>query len=197
MVNEDNKIKLYKHLLKKYADIINQREQRTIGEIKSLVNGTDLTVQQFIDEFKDPFYKFEEDYFDVLKEVYEKITKEIEFTEIETNINYWLSAKEIIELKVADDEDFAVFTCACMKALDDDKAEVIIAELDNLKPHAFVITTINDKYLLIDPTQKHDLEKYYGNKLDVVKNYTYENQKIKRFLYRFNSNKYEQFFEDT
>ena len=61
-MKEANELRLCKYLLEKYADIINEREKRTIGEIKSLVDGSDLTIQSFVDGFKDSAYSFDADY---------------------------------------------------------------------------------------------------------------------------------------
>lgn len=191
----EKKNKLARFLLHKYADIINEREQRTIGEIKSLVDGNDLTIQNLIDEYKPEFYEFEKNYLKTLEKVYEFIIKEIDFVEVNFGINFWLNAKEILEIRIVDDEDLAVFTCACAKALGDDKAEVIIAELENLKTHAFVISEFKGQFILIDPSQKLPFKKFIGNKTQIIKQYEFKENKIKRFLYRFNSNKYEQFFE--
>lgn len=191
----EKEIKLCKYLLGKYAEIINEHERKTIGEIKALVDGTDLSIQSIISDFKDPSYSFEEDYLKILKKVFEYLQKEIDFVDIDLNVNYWFSPKEIIESKVADDEDLAIFLCASMKALKDNRAEVIIAELDDLKTHAFVITEFKDNFFIFDPAQKTSFEKYCGKKSDVLKNYSFKEQKIKRFLYRFNSEKYEQFLE--
>ena len=195
MSTAENELKLCKFLLEKYADIINEREKRTIGEIKALVDGNDLTVQSLIEDFKDPAYTFDSDYETSLKQVFNFIKKEVSFVDVDLNVNYWLSPREIIEAKVADDEDYAVFLCAAMKSLGDNKAEVIIAELDNLKTHAFVSTEIGNEFLILDPTQEHTYEEYKGTKIDVLKKYSFQKQKIKRFLYRFNSDKYEQFLE--
>jgi hypothetical protein len=82
-----------------------------------------------------------------------------------------------------------------MKGLCDDNAEVIIAELEDLKTHAFIATEIKGKFLILDPAQGHVFDKYFGDKATILKEYTYKNEKIKRFLYRFNSSKYEQFLE--
>lgn len=191
----ENEAKLYKYLLEKYADLINEHEKRTIGEIKALVDGTDLSIQSLISDFKDASYSFEDDYYSALKETYDFLQKEISFVDVDLNVNYWFSPKEIIEAKVADDEDLSVFLCSAMKALGDNKAEVIIAELDDLKTHAFVITEIKNDFLILDPAQKEDINKFRGTKADVLKNYSFNGQKIKRFLYRFNSEKYEQFLE--
>lgn len=187
--------KLAKFLLNKYADLINEHEQRTIGEIKTLVDGNDLTIQNLVNDFKPEFYEFEKNYLEILEKLYEFIINEIDFLESNFGINYWLTAKEVLDIKIVDDEDLAVFVCACAKALGDDNAEVIIAELDNLKTHAFVISEFNEKFILIDAAQKKPFNKFIGKKTEIIKNYEFNGNKIKRFLYRFNSNKYEQFFE--
>lgn len=191
----ENEVKLCKYLLEKYADIINEREKRTIGEIKSLVDGSDLTVQSFVDDFRSPDYSFENDYEGALKQTFDYVKKEVSFVDADLNINYWLTPREILEVKVADDEDLAVFMCAACKALGDKNAEVIIAELDNLKTHAFVLTQIGNDSLILDPAQDHLFEEFKGAKVDLIKKYSFQKQKIKRFLYRFNYEKYEQFLE--
>ncbi|HPM85582.1 MAG: hypothetical protein PHY04_02270 [Candidatus ainarchaeum sp.] len=195
MSEVEKEVKLCRYLLGKYAEVINEHERRTIGEIKALVDGTDLSIQSIISDFKDPSYSFQEDYLIVLKKVFDYVQKEIEFVDVDLNVSYWFSPKEIIEAKVADDEDLAIFLCALMKALGDSRAEVIIAELDDLKTHAFVITEFKEDFILLDPAQKNLFENYFGKKAEVLKNYSFKNQKIKRFLYRFNSEKYEQFLE--
>ncbi len=195
MGSYENEYKLAKYLLEKYADIINEREQRTIGEIKELASGNDLSTQALVEEFKEKPYSFEENYEKTLRKLFDFIRKEITFVDTDINLNYWMSGKEILEIKIADDEDLAVFLCACMKAAGDTKAEVIIAELENLRTHSFVITELNGEFLLLDPTQDKPFDEYKGQKIEVIKNYEYQKQKIKRFLYRFNSTKYEQFLE--
>ena len=191
----DSNIRLCKYLLEKYSDIINERERRTIGEIKSLVDGNDLSVQSFVEGFKGTDYSFQGSYEGALKQVFDFVKKEISFVDAELNINYWLAPREILEVKVADDEDLAVFLCAAMAALGDTKAEVIIAEMDDLKTHAFVLTDLNGDSLLLDPAQDHTYEEYRGPKAELIKKYSFKKHKIKRFLYRFNSQRYEQFLE--
>ena len=188
-MTQEDEVRLYQFLLQKYADIINEREQRTIGEIKELVDGTDLTIQSIVDDTRSETHELS------LRNIYKFIKDEISYVDAELSLNYWMSAREIMEVKAADDEDMAVFLCACMKCLGDDKAEVIIAELENSQTHAFVSTELEGKFLILDVPQKHDFDKYFGDKTNVLIKYTYNGNKIKRFLYRFNSQKYEQFLE--
>jgi hypothetical protein len=196
MNNCENKLKLSNFLLEKYSDIINEREQRTIGEVKELVSGEDLSIQSFVDQFKEDYYDFEKNYEETIKKLFKYVQNNIEYIETDFRLNFWLSSKEVLELKVADDEDLAVFLCNVMKALGDNKAGVVIAELENLKTHAFVMTEINDNTLLLDPCQEHNFEDFFDKKSKVIMNYSFNKSKIRKFLYRFNSEKYEQFVEE-
>ena len=56
------KLKLYRILLEKFSPLINEQGKKTIGEIKGLVNGEDLTIQGIVSELKPENYKFERDY---------------------------------------------------------------------------------------------------------------------------------------
>ncbi|MFA5357977.1 MAG: hypothetical protein WC308_03575 [archaeon] len=191
----ENQLRLCKFLLQKYGDIINEREKRTIGEIKALVDGSDLSIQSLAEDFKGERYSFEDGYEAALKAAFKFVTDEIAFVDAELNLNYWMSPKEVLEQKVADDEDLAVFLCSIMKALGDNNAEVIIAELESLRTHAFVTTVLGENFLILDPAQKHEFNAFFGKKKAVLENYSFNGQKIKNFLYRFNSEKYEQFLD--
>lgn len=185
--------KLYRLLLEKYADLINEKEKRTIGEIKALVNADDLTVQSILADFKKQDYSFPKGYQAVAESVFSFVQKEIKYVEPEINLNYWLSAKEIFVSKVGDDEDLAVFLCSLLLGLGDENATVIIVELDNLRTHSFVGTELGGKFLILDPSQKHSFQDFSGSKEDALQKYSFNGAKIKRFLYKFNHTTYEQF----
>ena len=188
--------KLYRLLLGKYADLINENEKRTIGEIKALVNADDLTIQSILSDFKPDDYSRQKHYLQTAKKVFEFVTYEIKYVDPKLNLNYWLTPKEIFTEKVADDEDLAVFLCSLLSGLGDENAEVVIAEIDDpVRPytHAFVISDINDKFYILDPSQRHGFEKFSGKKEEVLSDYNFRGAKIKKFLYKFNHSNYEQF----
>ncbi len=190
---KDNKFKLYTVLLKKYAPLINESEKKTVGEIKELVTNEDLTIQSIIEDYKPKNYSFEKSYISTAKKTFNFILKEINFTKSDLKLNFWLSQKEILSEKIGDDEDLAVFLCSILYSLGDEKAEVVIAELDNLTTHAFVITEFKNQFILLDPSQKKPFEEFIGEKKEAIKKYSFNGAKIKRFLYKFNHNNYEQF----
>jgi len=190
---QGEKIKLYRLLLEKYSSLINENEEKTIGEIKSMVNGEDLTVQSLLEDFKGENFSYEKDYLNAAKKAFEFVRDEISFVEPEISISYWLSPKEILSEKVADDEDIAVFLCSLFSGLGDTNASVVISELSTLSTHAFVVTERNEKFYLFDATQKHEFEKFCGKKEEVLQQFSFNGAKIKKFLYKFNKNEYKQF----
>ncbi len=190
---EESVFVLYHVLLEKYSDLINDFEKKTVGELKGLVNPNDLSIVSLVESFKPEGFVFEKDFFNSAKLAFEFVRDEIDFVKSKVNINFWLSPSEILKFRIGDDEDQAVFLCSLLLALGDKNAEVIIAELSDFSTHAFVLTEINNKFFLLDPSQNHEFTEFSGLKKNVLKKYSFNNAGIKNFLYRFNNEKYEQF----
>ena len=193
---DENIAKLYELLLKRYAEMINEHEKKTVGGIKALVNKTDLTIQSAANNIAGENYRFESHYAQAAERAYCFVRDEIEYVKPDLNIYFWLTPTEIISEKIGDDEDQAVFLCSLLYALGDEKAEVVIAELENAKSHAFVITEFNNQFLLLDPCQTTDFREFYGEKKEILEKFTFEGVQIKKFLFKFNNTNYEQFRED-
>lgn len=190
----DTRQAFYRMLLDKYTALINEKEQRTVGEIKALINPDDLTVQSMVAKFRPETYQYERDYLFTAQQIFEFITHEIKYIPNDLNINFWLTPTEILTHKVSDDEDLAVLVCTCLAALGDANVSLYVMELEDLRTHAVVMTDVNGKTLLLDPSIGHGFFKYYGEKSYVFKKYRFEGKKVKRALYRFNRETYEQFF---
>ena len=190
---KDLKLKLYKLLLQKYSNIINEKEKRTIGEIKGLVNAEDLTIQSILGDLKPENYSFDQHYTETAQKALEFVNEEINYVDPGLNINYWLTPTEIFSERVADDEDLAVFLCTLLLALGDEVASIVVCELDNLRTHAIVVTKQQGKFTLLDPSQQHVFNQFQGRKEEVLQRYSFNGAKIKRFLYKFNHSAYEQF----
>ncbi|MEK6902843.1 MAG: hypothetical protein AABX02_04635, partial [archaeon] len=126
----DTRQTFYRMLLDKYADIINEKERRTVGEIKGLINPDDLSIQNIVARFRPETYLFEKDFLFTAQQIFEFLTHEIKYVPNELSINFWLSPTEILTHKVSDDEDLAVLVTTCLAALGDTKASVYIMELE-------------------------------------------------------------------
>jgi len=190
------RLKLYRLLLRKYSKEINENEQKTIGEVKALVNGDDLTIQSVVSGFKPEEYSFEKDYLKAAEQAFEFVKKEILYVKADIPLDYFLSPVEILTGKVADDEDQAVFLCSMLLALEDEGASAVIAELDDLSTHAFVTIDVDGTAFFLDPAQQHSFNEFSGSTPDVLKSYSFKGNKIKRFLYKFNRFEYKSFIEE-
>ena len=187
------RLRLYRLLLDKYSTLINEKETKTVGEIKALVNADDLTIQAIASEHRPENYEFSAHYLQAAESAYNFICAEISYIPSELGLDIWLAPKEILSAKVADDSDLAVFLCSVLYALGDEKAEVVVAELENANTHAFVITETEGKFILLDPAQKKPFMEFSGEKEKVIENYSFNGAKIRHFLYKFNAQNYEQF----
>jgi len=192
---KEAKFRLYKLLLEKYSDLINESERRTIGEIKGLVNPEDLTIQSVLTDFKPKEYDFSRDFLESSEKAFDFVSKEIVFVEPGLSLNFWLSPKEIFSERIADDEDIAIFLCSLLTGLGNESAFVVIAELGNLEIHAFVALDFRDRFFILDPAQKHSFNDFSGTKEEAIAKYSFKGAKIKQFLYKFNHSVYEQFVE--
>lgn len=190
----EKKCKFYKLLLEKFSEAVNNAGKKTVGEIKSLVNTEDLTIQSIISEIKPKDFVFEQDFLKTAEKAFNYLIEEIDFVEPGISINFWLEPKEMLESGIADDEDLAVFLCTLLHALGNEESEVVIAELDNLSTHAFVTFEFNQKFFILDPSQKHSFNAFSGSREEALSKYSFKNARIKRFLYKFNDKDYEQFF---
>lgn len=189
------RLKLYRLLLKKYAPIINERETKTVGEIKGLINKDDLTVQSLIAQFKPENYNYERNFLQAAKKAFEFLQREIRYVKPDVELNFWLTPAEMLASKVADDEDLAVFLCSILFALGNENASVMIVELEDLTTHAFVVMEFKGKVYFLDATQEHSFDKYCGTMPELLQEYTFNGARVNRLLYKFNHFEYRQFIE--
>jgi len=191
--SRERQFKLYRMLLSRYSGLINEYERKTVGELKALINEKDLTVQSIIQGQVPQGYVFARDYGGVAKKIFGFVHGEMNYVDSDMELNFWLSPKEIVNNRMGDDEDLAVFLCTLLFAAGDENAEVVIAELDDMKTHAFVITEYAGNFYILDPSQGHAFGEFSGERKAVLQKYGFRGLKIRRFLYRFNATKYEQF----
>jgi hypothetical protein len=191
--SERLKERLYEALLKKYKDLINNSEKKTVGEVKGLIDKNDLTIQMFISRFKPEHYDFESQFMETAKKCYDFLIQEVDYYKLGFDLNFWLKPEEILKFKIADDEDLAVFLCSSLYALGNDKAEVLICEMDDFSTHAITIAEFKGAFMILDASQKQDFGRFKGQKESVLEEYSFEGKKIKRPLYKFNHQSYEQF----
>ena len=192
-MEKETETRLYRHLLEKYASLIDEKEKKTVGEIKALVSRDDLTIQIFAEKFMPKPYSFAENYPEAAEKALAYIQENIMTVRTGLSFNYWLSPKEILELKTCEDEDLSIFFCSVLYSLGDAKAKVAIAEMKNETTKSFVTTDFNGIYYILDPAQKHGFSEFSGKLNEAIAKYSYNGFSIEKFMYSFNSQEYKEF----
>jgi hypothetical protein len=196
-VCEINRNKYYEIILNKYKEFINSKEQKTISEIKDMINSEDLTINSVATKFKPIGYEYSRDYLETIKKIYNFLKSEINVVKNDLKILFWLDFNEIIRYKIADEQDISIFLCSIMKSLDDNISEIYVVLLEDDKTHAFVKTKFKNTHYILDLTQKVPFDMFKDNDENkLFENYNFLNKKIIKKIYKYNENDYEEFNKD-
>ncbi len=191
---------VYKRIIERYSDTIGLMEDKTIPELKALVNPEDEAIakvkQRLFDELKGENaaweYSFEKDFLVFLKASL-KYCNSLKPVNADLSVSYWLKPSEIVELGAADPFDRAIFLCSLLESAGG-VAKVRVLELEGNFKHAVVLTEANGKVLLLDPSCSSEFEAGVSEE-EVLQKHTLEGKKIVNSLYEFNNAEYTDFGE--
>ncbi len=190
-IKDSIKNKYYEQILEKYKDLINERERKTISQIKSSINPFDLTIKSIISKYKPIGYEYSKDYIETLRKIYVFLKSEVDVVKTDVKILYWLDPTTILKNKLSDEQDISAMLCSIMQGMNDFESMVWVVLLDDDSTHAFVKTKYKNQNYIFDLTQKGPFEMFTNtdeNKL--VADYKYNGHKIKKVIYKYNQNKY-------
>ena len=194
---EEKKRKVYEVILGRYKDELAEKETKTAGEIRAMVNPNDLTVKSLVERFKQglPSYVFSRDYEMTAKRAFDFVKDNVSVIESDLGIPFWLTPTEVVRCGAGDDEDRAVLLCSVLQALEDENARVVIAELSSGATHAFVLTKIKGSFLVLDPLPGSVFgEAKFFSESDVLRNYRPPGlSSLANFLYSFNNSFYKEY----
>ncbi len=190
---EDIKNLFSYRLLKKYSSLITEKEEKSISDLKLLINPEDPEVKKLREKFITSKYSFEENYLESLKKIHNHLLENIREAKLDFPLTFWLSTNEMLKWGLADDEDLAIFLCSLMLSLGDKKAMVYIVELSNLETRALVFTEYKNTFFILDPFQKESLDRFKGERDSVIASYAFGENRINRPLFAFNRDEYKSF----
>ncbi|MFH1751297.1 MAG: hypothetical protein ABH863_06455 [Candidatus Micrarchaeota archaeon] len=198
--------RFFKKIIEKYAAMINEYEEKTVPELKSLINRNDPAIIElkkgFLDELltdkmkrggSSSDYVFSEDFLFVADKVY-KYCQQLSHIHSNLPVSFWLSMKEIMELQAADPFDRAILLCSLLRSFDA-PAKIRVLELENNLIHPIVLAQFEGKYYLLDPSQKDAmLTSFSGSDLEsTVGSFGYDSNKYIKSAYEFNDEDYAEY----
>ncbi len=173
--------KILESLLKDYSSYIEEKEKKTIQEMKEMVQPNNINLREFLEDI-------EKDGLEACEEAYDKIMDKIESCS-PLPVEYWMNIKTMIDLKAAGHKDKAILLCSAFRHFGAE-SHVAIIKLENGERRPLTQIKTNNKYLLIDPNQKQPFKRYYGTRGEIKNQYKYKGSKIREFKYLFNDREY-------
>ncbi len=146
MIDDETKLKLYMLIASRYKDLINEKEHKSISEIRMKCS----PYREQIKKLKQKIignvvnYSYESDFAHVADRVLDYV-KEIK--NFELLISFWMDFGEIDEIKAANPLDKAIIATALLRALDSPNARVAATK----KNRFYVRFEYNGKKYLINP----------------------------------------------
>lgn len=192
-----NKIKYYSIIIKKYKDVINEEEKKTISQLKEMVKPNDLTIKNIASKFTPIGYDLNKDYTTTIRKVYNYLRSEINIVKNDLKIMFWMDFSTSLKEKVCDEQTIATIFCSIMRALQDNLSSIDVVLLENDKIHSFVTTKIKEKYYIFDLVQNVPFDTYKNsNANELFKEYSFEGKKIIKKIYSYNNLEYTDFSQE-
>ncbi|MDD3178130.1 MAG: hypothetical protein PHR26_01295 [Candidatus ainarchaeum sp.] len=179
------------NVINKYKEIINEKERKTISEMKNRINPTDISIKSIINKFSPIGYNYEKEYLKTLKKIYNYLNSEIEIVDNNLGILFWIDFSKILTEKICDQQNASVLLCSIMDGLKDDFATIEVVLLDNEKIHTFVKTKYKNMNYIFDLTQKVPFDTYKNeDDKKLLEEYKFKKYKIIRRIYSYNKYNY-------
>ncbi len=179
------KAAVLKRIIERYREQIEMGEAKTVPDLRNLIDPKNRAVQEIKQGIEDSFhpYIYEKNFEEAATKAFEFLRDKIENEALP--VDFWLSPDDVLELKLADEMDKAIFLCSLLIALDNETAKVVVET--NGQRHAFVMFEFGGKFYLMDPV--HDIN-ISGSREQVIEKHLpgHDHQ----LVYEFNHKGYEE-----
>ncbi|MFH1106440.1 MAG: hypothetical protein V1787_00940 [Candidatus Micrarchaeota archaeon] len=199
----------YRKIIERYAALINENEEKTIPELKALVDSNAEAVQELRKQVLEQLaekkkalgthaegapYDYESDFL-LAAEAALGAVRGLKAVHPEVSVSFWLSPKEILELGAADVFDKAILLCSLLKSLGS-QARILVLELENRHIHPVVAFAYSGRDYALDACQSGSQLSTYSGVLDeALKTLAYGGSKFLKKSYEFDNDKYTEFEE--
>jgi len=183
----------YRKIIERYAEVINLGEQKTIPELKALVNPEDAAIKEAGSRLSAAIegYSFEAKFLEFAKSALELVRK-LRPMHADIDISFWLSAKDVFELGVADSFDRTVILCSLL-SYGGGNAVVRVVELEGGLKHPVVCFSHSGVWYVLDASSENEAMLSGPSLEDLLSSLAFEGRRFTRSLYEFNSAEYNSF----
>ncbi len=183
------KLAVYRKIIEKYAALINSGEEKTVPQLKALINKGDEVVARVKEKIIESSPGSD---ILTLAETAYKFTQSLRPVHANLSVTYWLSPSDIMELGAADAFDRAIFLCSLLHAIGLN-AKVRVIALEGGLSHPVVIFSFGRDEYVLDPFQNTPFETFKGSLPQILAQFTFDGRRFVRNVFEFNNEEFTQF----
>lgn len=184
------RLALYRKIFERYAEIIEASEEKSVLELRALVEPENAAVQEAKRRVTSAFRPYV--YQDNFMAAAERALEHVAGIKTETlPVEFWLKPEDITELGVAGDMDKAILLCALLIALGNESAKVNIAEAENGLKLSLVTFEFGGRQYLLDPREGR--MRGGAERAKLLETHESGGAKVIKILYEFNNTEYDSF----
>ena len=179
---DEIRLKLYKLIIDRYRDMIEQGETRSVSDLKAMIMPHHEKIAELRESITGGFHPFvyEEHFLQAAKMCFEHVSS---FKTISAPVSFWLEFAEMQSLMAGDEIDKSILLCSLLRSLGSQNAKVFMTDSRN----SYVLFQFTGKSFIADYSQKELVEKETGEAaLSSLKG---------KIIYSFNDKEYESFQE--
>jgi|GEM_PF-835225 len=171
---------LYLSIISKYKDYIEEKEQKSINDLPSLITPQNDFVLSKADSIKSNFlpYDYEKNFYDASTIAFDFIQKNID--NVIMPVRYWLTPEETLLFKMGDIFDKNTLLVSLLIALGNYSSKVVLI-VDNSKEETFSYCSYQNQILFFDFKKKKYKYKNINKALDSLNMKLDENAMIYEF----------------
>jgi hypothetical protein len=179
---DELRLKLYKLIIDRYRDMIEQSETRSVTDLKAMIVPHHEKLAELRESIAENFhpYVYEEHFLQAAKMCFEHVSS---FKTISAPVSFWLDFSEMQFLMAGDEIDKSILLCSLLRSLGSQNAKVFMTDSRT----SYVLFQFGSKSYVADYSQKELVETETGEAaLESLKG---------KIIYSFNDKEYESFQE--
>lgn len=180
--DDELRLKLYRQIIERYRDTIEEMETKSVSDLKSCVKPRDSRVLEIKERITEDFHPFVygEHFPAAARQAFSYLST---FHTLSSPVSFWLSFEEMLELLAGDEIDKSILLCSLLRCLGCDNAKVFVTD----SKKSYVLFQFSGKSFVADHSQTQLVEKQSGGEaLSSLEG---------KILYSFNDLEYEDFSE--
>jgi len=183
------RLAVYRKIIEKYAPVVNTGEEKTVPQLKALINKDDEVVAKVREKISAAAPGGDTM---MLAETAYKFVQSLRPVHANLSVTYWLSPSDIMELGAADAFDRAIFLCSILRSLGLD-AKVRVVSLEGGLSHPIVMLSFGRDEYILDAFQNIAFATYKGSMPEILPQFAFEGRRFIKNVFEFNNEEFTQF----